>query len=316
MLKVSEPLKLAVVGRGISYSKSPFIHTEFAKQLGLSVNYIRYDIAEQPELKELTDEAAFQKAIEYLRADGFYGCNITVPFKELAFRLANETSASAKQAGAGNTFVFKRDRIYLDNVDGRGLIRDITQNIHYNLQGRDILILGAGGAVRSILGSVLAQHPHSIAITNRTLEKALELQKIFPSVQALAYSELGGRRFDVVMDGTSLKLSDPWPLPDTVTLKKPSDALVYDLKYSAGKSSPVLIWGKKHHASQLHEGIGMLVEQAAEGFYIWTGKKPRTQPVLEALKISAKELIGFAGLVEIKGDINEPILGDFFDDLA
>lgn len=254
-------IKLAVVGKNIGYSKSPFIHTEFAKALGLQVDYTLADVG----------ESSFADKIKSLQQAGFTGCNITVPFKEEAYDLADEKSPAATQAGAANTFVFSKDgSIFADNTDGVGLVRDITENIGFALQDKTILICGAGGAVRGILGPLLATQPCKLVIANRTAGK----------LEACTYERLAGQAFDVVIDGTSLK-TEPLPLPDSLRLN--NGALVYDLKYSPGQPTLTTQWAQQKGAAHIHDGIGMLVEQAAEAFKIWIGVCPDTSKVLKML---------------------------------
>ena len=189
--------------------------------------------------------------------------------------MADTVSPRAQAAGAANTFCFDPVKgISADNTDGIGLIRDVTRNIGISLSGKRILICGAGGAVRGILGPLLNTAPSEIVIANRTLHQDFVME-------IHAYETLAHQTFDVVIDGTSLK-TEPPPLPASLTLSK--DALVYDLKYSPGTPTPIMQWAKTKGAKHIHDGIGMLVEQAAEAFYFWTGKRPHTAPVLAALK--------------------------------
>lgn len=266
--------KMAVVGKSIGYSKSPFIHGEFAKALGLSVDYTIQDVG----------EGSFADTIARLRSEGFNGCNITVPYKEDAFKMADVKSPRAEQAGAANTFSFKEEHIFADNTDGIGFIRDVTRNIGIALAGKRILICGAGGAVRGILGPLLAESPASVTIANRTFDKGIGLRDAFSSrgsVTACTYEKLAGQIFDVIIDGTSLK-TERLPIPDSLSLAE--GALVYDLKYNPGAPTSIMSWGREKGAAQIHDGIGMLVEQAAEAFNIWTGRTPDTAPVIAGLK--------------------------------
>lgn len=265
-------MKLAVVGKNIGYSQSPFIHSEFAKALGLAMDYSIQDVG----------EGSFQEVIKSLRDQGFHGCNITVPYKEEAFALSDEKSLAAKEAGAANTFVFCEDgSIFADNTDGIGLVRDISQNLGFSLHGKRILICGAGGAVRGILGPLLQEKPDAITIANRNIQKCEDLVKRFAAVRAFSYEALHDQVFDVVIDGTSLK-NEALPLPPSLALS--TGALVYDLKYSVDGLSPIMQWGKRKGAASIHDGIGMLVEQAAQAFQIWTHQKPDTKPVIAKLK--------------------------------
>ena len=258
------PIQLAVVGKNISYSKSPLIQSAFAKAENIDISYTIQDVG----------EGSFSEKIKALRQAGFLGCNITVPFKEEAFKLADHKSARAIQAGAANTFLFKEGRIFADNTDGVGLIRDLTQNLGFSLQDKRILICGAGGAVRGILGPLIDHAPHFIILANRSIEKAETLARLFPSpsIKASTYAALSKQQFDLMIDGTSLK-TEALPIPDSVSLSK--NALVYDLKYSPDVETSSMIWGHSK-AAAVHDGMGMLIEQAAEAFKIWTGRSPDT----------------------------------------
>ncbi len=278
---------LAVVGKNIHYSKSPFIHSAFGQALGISVDYSIQDVL----------ELTFQQKIAQLQEAGFFGCNITVPFKEEAFAMADEVSPRAKAAGAANTFRFDSGgSICADNTDGSGFIRDVTRNIGVSLTGKRILICGAGGAIRGILGPLMDEAPSELVIANRTLHKnfAIPVSAVIPAASVIptasvipaqagiqTYESLTHQTFDVVIDGTSLK-TESLPLPASLTLSR--DALVYDLKYSPGAPTSIMQWAKTKGAKHIHDGIGMLVEQAAEAFYFWTGERPETSLVLAALK--------------------------------
>ncbi len=272
MKKLTMTIKLAVVGKNIAYSKSPFIHTEFAKALGLQVDYTLQDVG----------GGSFEAKIAMLQSAGFKGCNITVPYKEAAFALADEQSERAILAGAANTFVFEADNtIFADNTDGIGFIRDVTQNKEFSLQEKRILICGAGGAVRGILGALLTCQLQGITLANRTLGKGQALSELFTApdfaIKACSYADLAHQSFDVVIDGTSLK-NEMLPLPASLSLN--GEALVYDLKYSPNEATAIMQWARTKGAKHIYDGIGMLVEQAAESFHIWTGKVPQTKPVI------------------------------------
>ena len=253
-------LKLAVVGRGIAYSQSPLIHNAFGRMLNISLDYSVQDVG----------EGSFATTIAVLQRQGFTGCNITVPFKEEACAMASSISDWVREAGAANTFVFSPDgTIRADNTDGRGLVQDITANLGFKLANKRILVCGAGGAVRGILAPLRATHPAKLVIANRTNK---------PDLNTQSYESLANATFDVVIDATSLK-SEALPLPDSLRLS--DHALVYDLKYAA--PSFILDWGK-HQGAQMSDGLGMLVEQAAITFTVWTGKIPETKMVLATLR--------------------------------
>ena len=264
-----------VMGNPVSHSLSPVIHTLFAEQTGEPVHYqaIQVDIGD------------FENTLDRFRLAGGKGLNITLPFKPDAYRCADELTDRARMAGAVNTVRFDADgRVCGDNTDGIGLVTDITVNHAVSINGRRILILGAGGAVQGILGPVLEQQPDSLVIANRTVSKAKALVELFPvtaGLQACGFDQLAGQSFDIVLNATSASLqSDVPPLPDSIFNK---GALSYDLMYS---SQPTVFqeWSEAHGAAISLDGLGMLVEQAAEAFYIWRGVRPETRPVIEALR--------------------------------
>jgi shikimate dehydrogenase len=270
------PYRLAVMGNPVEHSKSPWIHNEFAKQFDLTIDYIKI----QPKLDE------FEQEVEQFKASGGYGFNITIPFKQRAFNLSTECSQRAKIAKAVNTLVYKSGTdIYGDNTDGIGLIRDITQHFKYTIKNKSILLLGAGGAVRGILYPLLCESPSLITIANRTIEKATQLTKDFQDfgeIQSCGLSSLAGQQYDLVIDGTGFS-NEEMAIPDNLRLS--AESFCYDLKYSS-TPTPFMKWAKDRKSSIVADGLGMLVEQAAEAFFIWTGEKPATSPVLEkALRI-------------------------------
>jgi shikimate dehydrogenase len=272
-------LKLALIGQKIQQSKSPFIHRRFGEAVRCTVTYV---------LKE-TESHAFREAIHELQREGFDGCNITAPFKKLGMTMANFATDRAKVAGSANTFRFQDDLIFADNTDGSGAIQDITVNIGYVLAEKRILILGAGGAARGILRPLIDERPSNITIANRTPSKALALAEDSSKGTEIpligcGYKDLEGQYFDVIIDGTSLR-GESLPLPDS--LRVPLDGLAYDLKYNLKEPTELLKWAEKRGIHHRHDGIGMLVEQAAEGFAFWTkGERPSTKSVLTALKTS------------------------------
>jgi shikimate dehydrogenase len=268
-----DTIHLGVVGKNISYSQSPFIHKAFAQDNGITLSYTIVDVGESL----LTDK------ITMLREAGFLGCNITVPFKEEAFNLADHHTERARQAQAANTFLFKNGHIFADNTDGAGLVRDLTHNLGLSITGKRILICGAGGAVRGILGPLLAQKPHEIILVNRDFHKAKTLETDFasPLLSARQYAEISDLSVDLMIDGTALKTA---LLPLPVTLQFNPGGYFYDLKYQA--ISPTREWAIAKGAIT-YDGIGMLVEQAAEAFYFWTGIQPKTGAILETLKCAS-----------------------------
>jgi len=266
--------RYAVVGNPVAHSKSPFIHTEFASQTGQDLEYQRL----------LAPLDGFRATIENFRAEGGKGVNVTLPFKLEAFDLAQERSARASDAQVVNTLKFDGSILYGDNTDGVGLLRDIEQNLRFPMQGRSVLLMGAGGAAQGVVGPLLSARAERVVIANRTIEKAQRLAQRFAGrgvVAASGYVELDGQQFDLVINATAASLNDAVPeLPAGVFGR---DALAYDMMY--GKSSlPFLESARSQGAARVADGIGMLVEQAAESFFIWRGVRPQTRPVIAALQ--------------------------------
>lgn len=269
------PRVYAVMGNPIKHSQSPVIHGRFAEQCGIAMEYRAIKV----------DPGGFEQALREFFAAGGKGLNVTVPFKLEAYALTDRHSARAELAGAVNTLRFEKDgTVYGDNTDGVGLVRDITANLDTALAGRRVLVLGAGGAVRGILGSLLEQRPETLVVANRTVAKAKELGEIFSrrgNISGCGFDELQGERFHVVINGTAASLQGDVPLlPDGVLER---GAFVYDLMYG-DKSTPFLIWARGHGAAKRCDGLGMLVEQAAESFFVWHGVRPQTAPVIAALR--------------------------------
>jgi shikimate dehydrogenase len=265
----------AVIGNPISHSKSPLIHKMFAEQTGQD---IRYEKIEAP-------LDGFADTIAQLRGDGYKGCNVTVPFKFEAFRLCNQLTGRARAAQAVNTLLFEGGEILGDNTDGAGLIADIEQNLGYKLLFKKVLLMGAGGAAYGVIWQ-LFNAGASIVIANRTLEKAQQLASEFTSygtVFASGYEALAGKQFDVVINATSSSLSDKLPpLPSGIFAP---NALAYDMMY--GKQTPFLKFAQEQGVAHLADGLGMLVEQAAEAFSKWRGVRPETAPVMAKLRGTA-----------------------------
>lgn len=264
---------LGVVGQNIAYSRSPFIHEQFATQFDMT---LKYSIEEVGSL-------SFSQKIKTLQEQGFNGCNITVPFKEEAFGLAHERSERAKLAGAANTFLFKGNKISADNTDGVGFIKDLTDNLNFEIKGKRILICGAGGAVRGIFASLVDAQPSLITVANRTRAKAEAIVQSMGessvTLFATSYEKLAGR-YDLIIDGTSLRGSTPLFL-DKVALNE--GALMYDLKYNLTQPTFLTEWARQQGA-RVQDGLGMLVEQAAIAFQLWTGEFPETSQVLATLR--------------------------------
>ena len=264
-----------VMGNPVTHSKSPQIHTAFAEQTNQHLNY-------QAILVELDQ---FPEALDIFQQQGGKGLNITVPFKGDAWASCQSNSQRADRAQAVNTLWFKTDGSRCgDNTDGIGLIRDLTINHQVTVADRGILILGAGGAVRGILDPLFDQQPAQITIANRTLAKGKLLADLFSDrgdILACSYDDLAGKRFQLVINGTSASLQgEVPPLPDDLLA---SDACCYDMMYS-NNDTAFVNWAKSHHASLALDGLGMLVEQAAESFLIWRGVYPDTGSVIEMLR--------------------------------
>lgn len=265
----------AVIGNPVAHSKSPQIHAAFARQTSQLIEYNRL----------YCEVGLFPETVQAFRAGGGKGLNVTVPFKHEAFALATRRSARAEQAGAVNTLSFHDDEIDGDNTDGVGLTRDIVANLGFTLHGTALLLLGAGGASFGVVGPLLAESPALLTVANRTVSKAEELVQRFAAhaagcaLSASSYAALSGKKFDVVINATSAGLSDSMPdLPEHLFA---SGALAYDMVY--GKSTPFMRFAQARNAA-VADGLGMLVEQAAESFFIWRGVRPQTAPVIAALR--------------------------------
>ncbi|WP_100638882.1 shikimate dehydrogenase [Marinobacter salexigens] len=267
----------AVVGHPISHSKSPRIHSLFAEQTGEPVEYT----AIQAPLD------GFAATVGQFFESGGKGLNVTVPFKEQAWELADNRSARAEKAGAANTLYQNSEgQLVADNTDGQGLVRDLTVNHGVQLKNARILILGAGGAVRGVLGPLLEQQPTSLTIANRTVAKAGALAKLFrdeagaTSLNACGF-EAPDQPFDVIINGTSASLQGD--LPPLRTNVIAAGTVVYDMMYSL-QTTTFNQWALDNGAVRVLDGLGMLVEQAAESFRVWRGVQPDTAPVVEALR--------------------------------
>lgn len=268
------PDRYAVFGNPIAHSKSPLIHTEFARQTG-------QDLVYEARLAPLD---GFVAAVEAFRAEGGKGANVTVPFKGEAFRYATALTERARLAEAVNTLCFGEDGVLGDNTDGVGLVRDLTRNLGQAIGGRRVLLLGAGGAARGVLGPLLAEAPARLVIANRTAHRARALAERFSAfglVEGGGYEALAGLAFDIVINATSTGLSDALPpLPPTVFAP---GALAYDMMY--GRATPFMVFAEQRGA-RVSDGLGMLVEQAAESFWLWRGIRPATAPVIALLRTS------------------------------
>jgi len=271
--------KYAVIGNPIEHSKSPQIHHMFAQQAG---EEIRYEALLSP-----VDE--FKETVEAFRKGGGMGLNVTVPFKRDAFELADELSDYAKHAGAVNTLVFRQDgSIYGTNTDGIGIVRDLVENHESLITGKRVLILGAGGAVRGVLQPLLQQRPSQVFIANRTPERATELAGDMQALKEKCTLSGGGfadieGEYDLIINGTAASLQGIMPpIPESCLA---AGVHCYDMMY-AGRPTAFEFWCDDNGAAKVMNGLGMLVEQAAESFSIWRGKMPATKPVLEAMQLS------------------------------
>lgn len=264
----------AVMGYPIAHSQSPRIHTLFAAQTSQVLEYRAI----------LVEPGGFVVAARTFQAAGGKGLNVTVPFKQDAWVFADILSARAERAGAVNTLIFEPGGVRGDNTDGSGLVRDLTMNHGCSLAGRRVLLLGAGGATRGILQPLLAERPAQLVIANRTAEKALELAVRFSDLGRVAgcgFAELAGRRFDLIINATAASLENAAPpLPEDVLA---AGGWCYDLMYGREPTAFVR-WGWEQSAAQSLDGLGMLVEQAAESFHLWRGAWPETRLVIEALR--------------------------------
>jgi len=266
------PDRYAVIGNPVAHSKSPAIHAMFAAQTGQQLVYERL----------LAPLDGFAQAVQELVQAGGKGANVTVPFKLEAFALADRLSERARAAGAVNTLKFGQGEIVGDNTDGVGLVADIVRNAGVGLQGKRILLLGAGGAARGVVLPLLEQQPAQLIIANRTFSRAEELAAHFAGRGPLAAQPLDALQqpFDVIINATSASLSADLPaVPGTVFGQ---GALAYDMMY--GVRPTVFMEFGARHGARVRDGLGMLIEQAAESFLVWRGVRPDTGPVFDALR--------------------------------
>lgn len=268
------PDRYAVMGNPIEHSLSPTIHGLFAKQTNQDISYEKI-------LVGLDD---FKNAIFDFRDSGGKGCNVTLPFKQEAYALADECSDAAKQAEAVNTLYFTSEgKIYGDNTDGPGLCRDLELHHQIHLHNAKILILGASGAARGVIGPLLSYQPQLLHIANRTAAKATKLSTHFGAegnVTASSLSHIPSQRFDLIINATSASLSGC--VPDISPRFFQEARYCYDLAYGA-PAETFIAWARKQGCQQVYDGLGMLVEQAAESFYLWRRVHPETTDVIRQL---------------------------------
>ena len=272
---MAEEDKYAVFGNPIKQSKSPAIHVAFAVQFGEAIQYRAVRV----------DEDKFKQAAQRFFEGGGSGLNVTLPFKQDAFNFADRLSERARRAGAVNTLKRAEDgKIEGDNTDGIGLVRDMVANLGWVVQGQRVLIIGAGGAVRGVLEPLLRERPRELLIVNRTAEKAAQLAEEFGdlgSVEGGAYDLIGERQFDLVINASSAGLSGELPdLPSTLLTER---SCCYDMVYGS-QPTAFMRWAAHHAAWAVADGLGMLVEQAAQSFYIWRGQRPETRPVINQIR--------------------------------
>ena len=265
----------AVMGNPVAHSLSPRIHAWFAEQTGQDLCYEA----------RCVPLGGFAAAVAGFREEGGKGLNITVPFKQEAWTLAESRSARAERAGAVNTLLIRDDgSLHGDTTDGVGLLRDLMQNLGLSLAGKDILLLGAGGAVRGVLEPLLGQQPRRLLIANRTAERAVALAQAFRdlgTVEGSGFDALAGQRFDLVINGTAAGLRDEVPaIPAEVV---DGNSLAYDMMYGVEPTAFVR-WCRERGTALAADGLGMLVEQAAESFHLWRGVRPETVAVIARLR--------------------------------
>jgi shikimate dehydrogenase len=272
------PDRYAVVGNPIGHSLSPRIHALFAAQTKQNIVYEA----------RLGDPEHFPVQVRDWFRDGLRGLNVTVPFKEMAFRIMDERTARADRAGAVNTVWSAADgKLTGDNTDGAGFMRDLTERLRFDPHGQRILILGAGGATRGLLAPLLETAPSRLVIANRTAERAVGLVQAFralaaaTSLEASGLDHLPAGPYDLLINATAAGLgADALALPDDLPA---TGALAYDLVYGP-PAEPFLAWARTRGVTRATDGLGMLVEQAAEAFAIWRGVRPETRAVLKELR--------------------------------
>ena len=267
---MSAPDTYAVVGNPIAHSRSPEIHERFARQTRQRMTYERIEVP----LEGFEDRALA------LRDAGYRGLNVTVPFKLDAAKLSDDLMPRARLAGAVNTLVFDGDTIIGDNTDGIGFVRDVRERLKFDLSDCSVLVLGAGGAVRGVIGSLLDASPRWIAVANRTHQRAEELGEEF-GVEAIHLDEIPAEHFDLIVNGTTTGLKHDAPPIDPETFN--DCTLAYDLVYAADPT-PFMELARSGGAKTVCDGLGMLIEQAAESFLLWRGVRPDTAAVYRELR--------------------------------
>ena len=269
--------RYAVMGNPIGHSKSPMIHSLFASQTGQALSYEAL----------LVPLEEFETSVKQFFDEGGEGLNVTVPFKQRAWTLSVHRSDTADRAGAVNTLGLNPDgELWGDNTDGLGLVRDILNNNHFTIRDKSLLVLGAGGAVRGVLERLLAESPTRIVIANRTESKAVELAHQFQSLGDVLgvgfdHAEMN-RPYDLVINGTAASLEGELPSIPGLTIE---GAYCYDMMYG-GAPTVFMRWCEATGAKRVSDGLGMLVEQAAEAFLLWRGVRPETASVIKTVRQS------------------------------
>ncbi|MDE2432719.1 MAG: shikimate dehydrogenase [Burkholderiales bacterium] len=271
------PDRYAVAGNPVEHSRSPLIHSLFAQATGQAIEYGRL----------LCPLDAFPPTVKQFAAEGAKGCNVTVPFKFEAFEMATHHSRRAELAQAANTLRFDPEGWFADNTDGIGLVRDITQHAGVSLEGQRVLLLGAGGASAGVLGPLIEAQPAEIVMANRTVEKAqaiVDRHRDWAAQHGVALHARPltdpGQAYDVFINGTAASLSGSG-VPVGADVLRPG-TLALDMMY--GPAAQAFLQWARDHGAVARDGLGMLVEQAAESFYIWRGVRPDTKPVLAHLR--------------------------------
>ncbi|HEX7418144.1 MAG TPA: shikimate dehydrogenase [Steroidobacteraceae bacterium] len=270
-----QPDLYGVIGHPVSHSWSPFIHGLFAKETGQKLSYRLYDVSPEE----------FRTGIGQFFEGGGRGLNVTVPHKRAAAEISNELTPRAERAGAVNTLMLQEGHSLLgDNTDGAGLVRDLRDNLGLNIAHQRVVILGAGGAARGVLGPLLALDPAEIVVTNRTAERARALAREFVDlgpVRGCGFDELEAQPVDLVINATAASLHGELPSIDPRIVGGP-ETVCYDMAYGKG-DTPFVQWARENGCQRTIKGWGMLVEQAAESFWLWRGVRPSTPGVLAAL---------------------------------
>lgn len=266
--------RLAVMGHPVAQDKSLTIHRRFAEQFAHQIEYRAIDVA--PE--------TFEQTVRTFQSSGGRGLSVAAPYMLDAFHLADRLSPRATVAGVVSVMKFAEDQIFGDNADGAGLVRDLTQNLSVKLEDANILVMGAGGSVRGILGPLLESYPAFVTVVDRNVVKAKDLVDVFSArgkVRAGGFDELTDARFDIVFNAATVSLEGRVP-PLPVSIFNPG-ALAYDLMYS-DRPTAFMDWARAHGVGTVADGLGMLIEQAAECYELWLGTRPDTRLVLDELR--------------------------------